>query len=140
MGEPPAAIRSAIRSIAALLGGERTDLSFIACDFSRVSPFAAAVYTATRTIPAGETLTYGDIACKLGNKQLARKVGQALGRNPVPIIVPCHRVIGANSRLTGFSAHGGIETKRRLLEIEGASIAGTPRLFDHLPISVKPRS
>ncbi|MEM7053004.1 MAG: methylated-DNA--[protein]-cysteine S-methyltransferase [Pseudomonadota bacterium] len=137
-GDPPADIRRAIRLITALLKGERPNLSSITCDFSRVDPFAQQVYAVTRAIPAGETLTYGDVASKLGDKQLARRVGQALGRNPVPIIVPCHRVLGANGRLTGFSAPGGIETKRKLLEIEDASIGGTRRLFDHLPITMKP--
>ena len=84
------------QAITALLEGERTDLTFIACDFSNVDPFAAEVYTITRAIPAGETRTYGAIALQIGDAQLARDVGQALGRNPFPIIVPCHRVIGAN--------------------------------------------
>ena len=106
----------------ALLGGEKTDLTDITCDFSGVDPFAAKVYAATRAIPAGETLTYGAIALQLGDKQLARDVGRALGRNPLPIIVPCHRVIGANDKLTGFSAYGGVEIKRRMLAIEGARI------------------
>jgi methylated-DNA-[protein]-cysteine S-methyltransferase len=122
-GEPPRAIRRAIASMAALLEGERTDLTFIVCDFSRIDPFATKVYAATRAIPAGETLTYGAIALQIGDKQLAQKVGQALGRNPFPIIVPCHRVIGANGRLTGFSANGGVKTKLRMLEIEGARIS-----------------
>ncbi|TQV78915.1 methylated-DNA--[protein]-cysteine S-methyltransferase [Exilibacterium tricleocarpae] len=138
-GEPPARIRRAIRSITGLLEGKRTDLSFIVCDFSGVGPFPKKVYAATRTIPAGETLTYGDIASRLGDKLLARKVGQVLGRNPFPIIVPCHRVIGANGRLTGFSAHGGTETKLKLLTIEGASIGEQQGLFGHLPMAAKPR-
>ena len=131
-GEPPAHISLAIRSINALLEGERTDLSFVACDFSGVDAFAGKVYSATRAIPAGETLTYGEIASGLGDKLLAQKVGQALGRNPVPIIVPCHRVVGADGRLTGFSAHGGVETKLKLLAIEGANIGGSQGLFSHL--------
>ncbi len=138
--DPPAHIQSAIRSITALLEGEKTDLSFIACDFNGIDPFAVEVYTATRAIPAGETLTYGDIASQLGDKLFAQKVGQLLGRNPFPIIVPCHRVIGAGGRLTGFSASGGVETKLKLLEIEQASIGEPQGLFDHLPLAVKPRS
>lgn len=138
-GEPPPAIRRAIVSIIALLEGARTDLTFIACDFSRTDPFATKVYTATRTIPAGKTLTYGAIALQLSDKQLAQKVGKALGRNPFPIIVPCHRVIGANDKLTGFSANGGIRTKLRMLAIEGARIGEAPGLFDDLPLAVKGR-
>jgi methylated-DNA-[protein]-cysteine S-methyltransferase len=138
-GAPPPAIQRAIASITALLEGERTDLAFIACDFSSIDPFATKVYAATRAIPAGETLTYGAIAVQLGDKLLAQNVGQALGRNPFPIIVPCHRVIGANSKLTGFSANGGVETKLRMLAIEGARIDSAPGLFGYLPLAVKPR-
>ena len=137
--EPSAYIHRAIRSITALLEGEKTDLSFIACDFSGLDPLAEKVYAATRAIPAGETLTYGDIASRLGDKLLAQKVGLLLGRNPFPIIVPCHRVIGADGKLTGFSARGGVETKLKLLEIEEASIGEPGGLFGHLPLAVKPR-
>jgi len=139
LGEPPVCIRRAIRSITALLEGERTDLSFVACDFSELDPFAGKVYTATRAIPPGETLTYGAIASQIGDKQLARKVGQVLGRNPFPIIVPCHRVVGADGRLTGFSACGGVETKLKLLTFEGAFIGEAQGLFGHLPMAVKPQ-
>lgn len=137
-GAPPSHIRRAIRSITALLEGKRSDLSFIACDFIGCDPFAEEVYAATRAIPSGETLTYGDIASRLGDKRFAQRVGQELGRNPFPIIVPCHRVVGANGRLTGFSAHGGVETKLKLLGIEKASIGEPQGLFDHLPLAVKP--
>jgi methylated-DNA-[protein]-cysteine S-methyltransferase len=136
---PPPIIQRAIASITALLKGERTDLTYINCDFSGIDPFAAKVYAVTRAIPPGETLTYGAIASKLGDKQLAQNVGRALGRNPFPIIVPCHRVIGANEKLTGFSAYGGVETKLRMLMIEGARIGEAPGLFDNLPLAVKPR-
>lgn len=138
-GEPPSEIQRTIRSITALLEGERTDLSFIQCDFSGIEPFAETVYAAARAIPAGETRTYGDIAAQLGDKQLSQRVGQTLGRNPIPIIVPCHRVLGADGRLTGFSAPGGTETKLKLLEIERASIGDTAGLFGHLPMAAKPR-
>ncbi|MFQ6549774.1 methylated-DNA--[protein]-cysteine S-methyltransferase [Aestuariibius sp. 2305UL40-4] len=138
-GEPPTTIRHAIASMTALLEGEGTDLTSIACDFGGIDPFAAQVYAATRAIPVGETATYGAIASQLGDKQLARTVGQALGRNPLPIIVPCHRVVGADGRLTGFSAAGGVATKLRILAIEGAQLGGTPGLFDDLPLASKPR-
>ena len=132
-GDPPSDILRALTSMTALLEGEKSDLTWIACDFSGVDSFAAEVYAATRAIPPGETLTYGDIALQLGNKRFAQNVGKALGRNPLPIIVPCHRVIGANGKLTGFSAYGGVETKLRMLEIEGARIGRTQDLFDSLP-------
>ena len=137
-GEPPPKIRRAIGWMTALLEGAKPDLTRIACDFSRVDPFAANVYVATRNIPPGETLTYGAIALQLGNKQLAQNVGKALGRNPFPIIVPCHRVLGANGKLTGFSAYGGVETKLKMLAIEGAQIGETPSLFRNLPLAMKP--
>jgi methylated-DNA-[protein]-cysteine S-methyltransferase len=78
------------------------------------------VYAVARTIPPGSTLTYGDIARRLGDVALARQVGEALGRNPFPIVVPCHRVLAAGGRTGGFSARGGAETKMQLLRIEGA--------------------
>lgn len=131
-GTPPPYVQRAIASITALLEGEKTDLSDIACDFSQVEKFAAKVYAATRAIPAGQTLTYGDIALQLGDKQFAQNVGRTLGRNPLPIIVPCHRVLGANAKLTGFSAYGGVDTKLKILTIEGAQIGNSPGLFDNL--------
>lgn len=137
-GEPPAAIRHATASMTALLEGERRDLTSILCAFGRVDPFAAEVYAATREIPAGETSTYGVIASQLGDQQLARNVGRALGRNPLPILVPCHRIIGADGKLTGFSAAGGVATKLRMLEIEGARLGSAPTLFDDLPLAATP--
>lgn len=77
------------------------------------------MYELTREIPPGSTLSYGDIAARLGVPHAARAVGQALGRNPWALIVPCHRVLAKNGKLTGFSAPGGLEVKRRLLAIEG---------------------
>ena len=131
--EPPPDIESAIASITALLEGVQLDLADIVCDFSRIEPFAAKVYRATRAIPAGKTLTYGAIALQLGDRQLAREVGRALGRNPLPIIVPCHRVIGANGKPTGFSAYGGVDTKLRMLAIEGMRVDEQLGLFDDFP-------
>jgi methylated-DNA-[protein]-cysteine S-methyltransferase len=138
-GEPPDAIQRAISSITALLEGEGADLGLIDCDFGKADAFAARVYTATRAIPPGETLTYGAIALQLGDKLFAQNVGRVLGRNPLPIIVPCHRVLGANGRLTGFSANGGVETKLRMLAIEGARIGQAPGLFGDLPLAARPR-
>lgn len=137
-GDPPPAIGRAIAAITALLDGQRTDLAFIACDFDGIDPFAAQVYALTRAIPAGDTSTYGALASRLGDRLLAQRVGQALGRNPFPIVVPCHRVVGANDKLTGFSAPGGVETKLRMLAIEGARIGDGPGLFGDLPRAVKP--
>lgn len=138
-GAPPHAISQAIAAMTSLLDGQQTDLTFITCDFAGMETFAALVYAATRTIPAGETSTYGAIAAQLGDSGLARGVGQALGRNPFPIIVPCHRVIGTDGKLVGFSANGGVEMKLRMLEIERAQIGDPPGLFDRLPLAVRPR-
>lgn len=116
---PPPQVRLAIDSIVALLQGEPSDLSAIALDMEGVAPFHRRVYEVARTIPPGKTLAYGDVAARLGTAGAARAVGQALGRNPFPIVVPCHRVVAAGGKIGGFSAHGGTATKRRMLAIEG---------------------
>jgi methylated-DNA-[protein]-cysteine S-methyltransferase len=115
---PTPAIEAAIRGVIALLAGEASDLQGLELDLRGVPEFAAAVYRVARAIPAGETRTYGEIAAQLGDPARARDVGQALGANPIPIIVPCHRVLAAGNRAGGFSARGGVRTKLRLLEIE----------------------
>ena len=119
-GEPPAAIREVITRIEAHLAGGQPNLDSILLDWSDVPEFDRRVYELTRAVPRGETRTYGEIASALGDLGAARAVGQALGRNPFPIIVPCHRVLAAAGRPGGFSAHGGVATKLRLLAIEGA--------------------
>ena len=118
--EPPDDVRRVIAQITALLTGEAVDLTWVSLDDEAVPELHRQVYAAARTIPPGSTLTYGDIARRLGDVTLARKVGEALGRNPFPIVVPCHRVLGAGGRTGGFSARGGTETKMQLLRIEGA--------------------
>jgi methylated-DNA-[protein]-cysteine S-methyltransferase len=120
---PPAAVQAAIDAIVALLEGKSSDLSTIALDMHGVPEFHQRVYAVARTIPPGSTVSYGEIAARLGEPAwpAARDVGQALGQNPFPIIVPCHRVVASNGKLGGFSARGGAATKRRLLAIEIAS-------------------
>lgn len=129
--EPPKPIARAIDDITALLRGEKKTLRAIQLDMNRVSAFNSRVYETARAIPAGQTRTYGQIAQAIGEADGARAVGQALSRNPFAIIVPCHRVVGANFQLVGFSATGGIATKLRLLQIEGWR-AKEPMLFDGL--------
>ncbi|MEM7217121.1 MAG: methylated-DNA--[protein]-cysteine S-methyltransferase [Pseudomonadota bacterium] len=129
---PPEPIQRIIELMRALLDGARVELDHVACDFSRVSQFERRVYEITRAIPAGRMRTYGDVASELGDVRLAQSVGRALGRNPFPIVVPCHRVMGANNRPTGFSAYGGVDTKLRMLAIEGAQMGTEPGLFDDL--------
>ena len=117
--EPPKHIQRAIDDIAALLRGEKKNLRAIPLDMSRVATFNARVYQTTRAIPPGVTRTYGEVARAIGEPDGARAVGQALGRNPFPIVVPCHRVVGVDGKLVGFSATGGIATKLKMLRIEG---------------------
>jgi len=127
--QPPPAIAAATRRIAAFLGGAKDDFADLPLDLDRVGAFERAVYAAARAIPAGETRTYGALAAGLGDPGQARAVGQALGRNPWPIVIPCHRVTAADGRTGGFSAPGGRATKLRLLEIEGALAPDTLPLF-----------
>ena len=128
---PSNGVQRSIDRVLALLRGGRDDLlQDIALDLRGVPEFHAAVYALARRIPPGATRSYGAIALELGAPQAARAVGQALGANPFPIIVPCHRVLAAGGRAGGFSAPGGTRTKLRLLEIEGAPLGGTPGLFD----------
>jgi methylated-DNA-[protein]-cysteine S-methyltransferase len=119
---PSPAIREAMDLIAAIVSGERVDASAVALDMEGVPEFSRRVYEVTAAIPMGRTMTYGEIAARLGDAGASRAVGQALGRNPFPIVVPCHRVLAAGGRSGGFSAPGGVATKRRLLEIEGAQL------------------
>jgi methylated-DNA-[protein]-cysteine S-methyltransferase len=118
--EVAGAVRDAIGAIVALLDGERPDLRDIVLDERRLDDFRRRVYAATRAVGPGQTATYGEIAQAIGAPDAARAVGAALGQNPYPIVVPCHRVLAAGGALHGFSAPGGIRTKRRMLEIEGA--------------------
>jgi methylated-DNA-[protein]-cysteine S-methyltransferase len=115
---PPPAVQVAIDSIVASLRGEADDLVDIPLDLDAVAPFHRKVYEVVRTIPLGETMSYGEVAAAVGSPGAARAVGQALGRNPFAIVVPCHRVLAAGGKWGGFSARGGVATKRRLLSIE----------------------
>jgi O-6-methylguanine DNA methyltransferase len=122
--QPPPAVARALEGIAALLRGQHIDLSAVALDLDGVPPFHRRVYEVARTIAPGATLSYGEVAARLGTPRSARAVGQALGRNPIPILVPCHRVLAAGGKPGGFSASGGVATKLRLLAIEGAQRNG----------------
>ncbi len=123
--QPPAEVKRVCAAIVALLNGEATDLTGVALDMDSVPAFERRVYEIARTIPPGETLTYGEIAARLGDPAAARDVGQALGRNPFPIVVPCHRVQAAGGKTGGFSAPGGVATKVRMLQIESVHTKGT---------------
>ena len=136
---PPASLRPVIDGVMALMTGARVDLSDAPLDLSATPPFHQRVYAVARKIPPGQTMTYGEIAAALGEpRQAAQAVGEAMARNPIPILMPCHRVLGANGKPGGFSAPGGVETKLKMLSIEGAKVGETPTLFDALPLAVKP--
>lgn len=132
---PSVTARSAIDRIVALLRGEPDDLAGVTVDLQRVSDFNRRVYEVTRSIRPGATLSYGAIAARLGDRQLARDVAQALSENPVPIIVPCHRVLASGGKMGGYSGPGGVRTKLRLLSIEGAQPEQDPMLFARLPLA-----
>jgi methylated-DNA-[protein]-cysteine S-methyltransferase len=126
---PPAPVRRAIERIVALFDGSGDDLADIDLDLSAMPDFHRSVYRVTRGIKPGTTMSYGAIAAELGLPGAARAVGRALGHNPCPIIVPCHRVLAADGSMHGFSANGGVATKRRMLQLEGALPADEPTLF-----------
>ncbi len=119
---PPPAIARAIAGIQALLGGDRSvNFADAPLDIAALPAFHRRVYTVICRLKPGETMTYGAIASELdaGPDGDARAVGYALGKNPIPVIIPCHRVVAANGKLGGFSAPGGRDTKLKLLAIEG---------------------
>lgn len=120
---PPSWVVPVIASIQALLAGEQPDLSDVPLDMSGLPPFRRRIYELARAVPPGQTVTYGELARRAGAPGTARAVGQALGRNPFAIVVPCHRVVAANGRTGGFSANGGVATKVKMLELERAAAA-----------------
>lgn len=136
--DPPPAIAQAMAAIASLLESGQADLTAIDLDMEGLAPPEQAMLKAARRIPAGSTLTYGELAAAAGQPGAAREAGQAMARNRFPIVVPCHRVLAAGGGFGGFSAPGGVEAKARLLNIERAAPGGPPSLFDDLPISVRP--
>lgn len=129
-GDVPRWVRGIVGRIQQLVAGEsKDDLADVELDFSRLSTLSHRIYQATRAIPPGHTTTYGELAAQLGNPGLSRVVGSAMGNNPFPIIVPCHRVLAAGGAIGGFSADGGARTKRHMLIIEGVAEQDDPGLF-----------
>jgi methylated-DNA-[protein]-cysteine S-methyltransferase len=120
----PAEIDQLITDIQEYMTGGSVDFAAVAVDLTDVEPFGRKVYEAARTIPWGKTVSYGELARQTGSPGAARAVGQALSRNPVPIIIPCHRILAKGHRVGGFSAHGGTFTKERLLALEGVRVDG----------------
>jgi len=128
-GDPPPAVREVMHGIVRLLAGQPETFAVLPLDTAGVADFNQRVYQITRSIPPGQTLCYGDVAARLGRPGAARAVGRALGENPWPIVVPCHRVVAADGSMHGFSAPGGLATKRRMLQLEGALAPDEPTLF-----------
>lgn len=127
--KPPAPIAQAGKLLRQYMKGERIDFTDVALDLAGTSDFHRVIYGAARRLGWGETTTYGALAREAGSPDAARAVGQAMGRNPVPIIVPCHRVLASGRKIGGFSAFGGAATKERLLAMEGVHLgSGTPLL------------
>ena len=130
-GEPPPAIQTLIADIRNYLGGEKIDFSAVAVDLDGIDGLRRRIYEALRGIRFGRTVTYGELANSLGSAgwEGARDVGEAMGQNPMPIVIPCHRVLAAGGKLGGFSAYGGTATKQKLLALEGVRFdGGSPRL------------
>ena len=124
---PPPAVKAMIKRICQHLNGDPQDFSDIKLDLRDSPDFARKVYIAARKIRAGQTRSYGELARTIGHPRAARAVGQALGRNPIALLVPCHRILAAGGKPGGFSAHGGCSTKSKLLELEGATLAFSAR-------------
>jgi O-6-methylguanine DNA methyltransferase len=121
---PPPLIAAIVVKICRHLRGEIQDFTDISVGYDGIGAFARQVYQVCREIPAGSTMSYGEVAAAINHPGAARAVGQALGRNPVPLLIPCHRVLTATGSAGGFSAYGGVETKARILALEGVIIEG----------------
>ncbi|NDD29157.1 MAG: methylated-DNA--[protein]-cysteine S-methyltransferase [Proteobacteria bacterium] len=118
----PAQVARAVEQVRRHLEGHAQQFDDLTLDLDHLPPFTRAVCLEARHIRSGEIVTYGELAARVGRPGSARAVGQALGRNPIPVIVPCHRIVAAHGRPGGFSAPGGLETKRRLLALEGVTL------------------
>jgi methylated-DNA-[protein]-cysteine S-methyltransferase len=118
----PLQVHNIIGRVCKHLNGDLQDFREVPVDLEGVSSFVQKVCEAAREIPAGKTVTYADIARTLGQPSASRAVGRALGMNPIPLIIPCHRVLAAGGKPGGFSAFGGRATKAKLLAIEGAVV------------------
>lgn len=125
----PDRIAAIADGVCAHLNGKLDDLRWVPLDLTGIPEFDRAVYGVARSIAPGSTLTYGQVAAEIEAPGAAQAVGQALGRNPIPILIPCHRVLAADGRIGGFSAYGATVTKRRLLGIEAVPGFSDPALF-----------
>ncbi len=121
-GRPRGDAKAAIEGMRAHLAGKLDGLHHVRLDDAALPAFHRRVYEALRKVRPGETVGYGELAGQVGSPGAARAVGQAVGKNPFPIVVPCHRVLASGGKAGGFSAHGGVDTKRRMLAIEGVTL------------------
>jgi O-6-methylguanine DNA methyltransferase len=119
---PPSYIAEIVEKIRRHLSGESQDFRDISIGYDGLGSFSQQVYQVCRDIPAGSTMSYGELAAAINRPGAARAVGHALGRNPVPLLIPCHRVLTAMGKAGGFSAYGGVKTKARILALEGVII------------------
>jgi methylated-DNA-[protein]-cysteine S-methyltransferase len=127
VGEPPAAVSETVEAARRYFDGEETDFSAVRLDIGDSEPLFKQIYAAARRVGWGRTTTYGALAKEIGaGPETARDVGAAMARNPVPLIIPCHRVLAAGGKVGGFSAPGGAATKMRMLELEGVLVAAPP--------------
>lgn len=122
----PTSMETVIAEVRRYCAGQAVDFGPIELDLNGVPPFHQEVYEAARAVAWGETVTYGELARRIASPGAARAVGQALGRNPMPIIVPCHRVLASGRKMGGFSAYGGVTLKERLLAMEGVRLQPEP--------------
>ncbi|WP_457935942.1 methylated-DNA--[protein]-cysteine S-methyltransferase [Mesorhizobium sp. 10J20-29] len=122
----PEWLEELMRGICSYANGENTDFADVPLDLAGIDAFRVAVYAAARKLRFGETVTYGELAARAGHPGLARETGAALGSNPVPLVVPCHRILAAGGKIGGFSAPGGAASKARMLALEGVSIGPPP--------------
>ncbi|MEA2876462.1 MAG: methylated-DNA-[protein]-cysteine S-methyltransferase [Hyphomicrobiales bacterium] len=129
--EPPPHVAAVVEQAVRYFAGEQIDFSPIELDLSTVDPLRRPIYDALRKVKFGETVSYGELAKRAGvtAPQAAQDVGVAMARNPVPLIIPCHRVLAAGGKLGGFSAPGRTETKEKMLALEGVFIGNQPRLL-----------
>jgi methylated-DNA-[protein]-cysteine S-methyltransferase len=122
-GPPPEDVAAVIETAKRYFAGEATDFSHVRVDLAGQDAFFAQIYDALRRVRWGTTTTYGSMAKELGaGREAARDVGEAMARNPAPLIIPCHRVLAAGGKIGGFSAPGGSQTKARMLELEGVRL------------------
>lgn len=130
---PSGWIAGVIEDIARYFAGEPISFDTVPVDLSGVDDFRLSIYSAAKTLRTGETTTYGELAVRAGRPGLPRETGQALGSNPVPLIIPCHRILAAGGKIGGFSAPGGATTKEKMLRLEGVSVGPPPAAQQSFP-------